>query len=191
MEAKYVDPPIDILGLCAVAGGGKDFFATRAHEMAGFVPLALANHFKEEIVAKENGPVEQIFGDEEYDPEVRGYLQIRGTEEGRDVYGKDIWCRHLEARIRYLLEHGVQRFVVSDIRFPNEAEWVKALGGKVYRLDGRERDMSGELTQHRSETKVQEVNPDRVVDNSPGNEEKAVQEFRWFIAQDFHPERSN
>lgn len=191
MDAKYIDPPIDILGLCAVAGGGKDFFATRAHEMAGFVPLALANQFKAEIVAKEGGPVEQIFGDEDYDPGMRQYLQLRGTEQGRDKHGKDIWCRHLEAHIRYLIEHGVQRFVVSDVRFPNEAEWVRALGGKVYRLDGRERDMDGELTEHRSEKLVEKVNVDRTIDNSPGNEEQAVQQFRWYIAEDFNPHGGN
>jgi hypothetical protein len=60
----------------------------------------------------------------------REMAQKVGKESSRDVFGEDIWMRHVEKR---LLDDTADNIgiVLADIRYPNEAEWVRAHGGKV------------------------------------------------------------
>lgn len=56
-----------------------------------------------------------------------------GTEWGRDQMGADLWVGVARSRILSLHEAG-HHVVVSDVRFPNEVEMVKELGGEVCRV---------------------------------------------------------
>jgi ABC-type dipeptide/oligopeptide/nickel transport system ATPase component len=57
-------------------------------------------------------------------------LQTLGTEFGRECIGQDIWVSIAESEIQKAFEEG-DSIVIDDLRFPNEAEMVKRLGGKV------------------------------------------------------------
>ena len=59
----------------------------------------------------------------------RKMLQLMGTEAGRDVFHPDIWIHSLERRIR-----GVAKVVVTDVRFPNEIDFIRKNGGKIVRV---------------------------------------------------------
>jgi DNA polymerase III delta prime subunit len=62
--------------------------------------------------------------------------QTLGTEWGRKHMGAEIWLRAWEAAARRRLSAGVS--VVNDsVRFRNEAEAIRGLGGIVVRLTGR------------------------------------------------------
>jgi hypothetical protein len=62
-------------------------------------------------------------------PEVRALLQRAGTEAGRKVIGADVW---VDALFR---EHAdAPALVVTDLRFPNEAEAVRERGGILIRV---------------------------------------------------------
>lgn len=60
----------------------------------------------------------------------REMAQKVGKESSRDVFGDDIWMRHVEKRLKddTTNDRGI---VLADIRYANEAEWVKAHGGTV------------------------------------------------------------
>lgn len=60
--------------------------------------------------------------------EVRELLQRLGTEVGRDVISKTVWLDIARRKIEKAYPNPV---VITDCRFENEAEFVKALGGKV------------------------------------------------------------
>lgn len=68
-------------------------------------------------------------------PEVRRLLQVMGTEVIR-YRDPDFWVRTLHKRLRDLeAETGVAGlWVVPDIRYDNEAEWIKSLGGTVIQV---------------------------------------------------------
>lgn len=54
-------------------------------------------------------------------------LQLLGTEAGRNVFGENLWTGSMERRI-------VQRnknTVITDVRFPNEIQMIRKLGGLV------------------------------------------------------------
>jgi hypothetical protein len=59
----------------------------------------------------------------------RYILQLMGTEAGRDVFGEDIWVSTLEKRIS-----GIENVVISDVRFPNEIEFIRKMHGMVIRV---------------------------------------------------------
>ncbi|MEU0674503.1 hypothetical protein ABZ330_16720 [Streptomyces sp. NPDC006172] len=81
-------------------------------------------------------------------PEVRALLQRAGTEAGRKVLGANVW---VDALFR---EHeDAPALVVSDVRFPNEAQAVSDRGGILIRVDrpgvGPKRSANGQV--HESE----------------------------------------
>ncbi|MFJ2814388.1 hypothetical protein [Streptomyces sp. NPDC087294] len=59
-------------------------------------------------------------------PEVRQYLQRLGTEGGRAVLGENVW---VDALFRDYETWGPT--VITDLRFPNEADAIRERGGLV------------------------------------------------------------
>lgn len=70
---------------------------------------------------------------------VRSFLQRYGTESHRDVFGQDFWldaALPLPDHAGFLGRYDDALYVVTDMRFPNEAERVKDLGGVTVRIIG-------------------------------------------------------
>lgn len=96
---------------------------------------------------------------------MREYLQRTGTEGHREVFGQDFW---LDAALP-AVTHGDGNidtgwyddalYVVTDVRFPNEAQRVKDVGGIVVRVIGPP-DVEAAGDGHPSETPL----PDELVD---------------------------
>lgn len=63
-------------------------------------------------------------------PEVRRLLQRIGTEAGREVLGDDVW---VEAADREAAAH--DRVVFTDVRFDNEASYIRRNGGVVVKIE--------------------------------------------------------
>lgn len=61
--------------------------------------------------------------------EVRRLLQVMGTEVGRNMFGERAW---IEMAGRQAAGH--DKVVFTDVRFENEADFVRSLGGKVVRV---------------------------------------------------------
>lgn len=64
----------------------------------------------------------------------RHAMQTLGTEWGREMIAPALWVRLWERRARALLDAGV-RMVVEDVRFDDEADAVRSLGGLVVALE--------------------------------------------------------
>ena len=66
----------------------------------------------------------------------RQFMQLLGTEFGRDCIGPHFWVGLWERAALEVLDGG-GRVVCDDCRFANEADAVRKLGGVVVRLAGR------------------------------------------------------
>ena len=109
----------------------------------GFHNISLAWHFKIQCISHGDATYEEVF--ETKPPRVRRLLQIMGTEQGRDVWGEDIWVNTMFAWMTlYHKDWGIDKFVIPDVRFPNELRAIQKLGGRVYRVTG---DRLGDLTE--------------------------------------------
>lgn len=84
----------------------------------------------------------------------RRILQLLGTEAMRTTFGADHWIRLAERRMKRVEEFAGRRssdsvlFIITDVRFVNEAEWVIANGGKVVHIV---RDDAPAVAAHASE----------------------------------------
>jgi hypothetical protein len=117
---------------------GKTFAATvLAHK--GYQPLSFAEPIKRMAIeffvslgySKDKAVSLAWVNKGEIIPEInasaRFVLQTIGTEWGRNYMAKDIWVTCLCARAQQF-----SHIVVDDVRFENEAEAIKSMGGEVW-----------------------------------------------------------
>lgn len=130
---NHVDIDIEVYGFCGKLGTGKNYVAEKLFiaqlPAKATMVMAMADQIKINCCVKDRIPFENLFG--EKTESSRKLLQKRGTEEGRDVYGEDIWIRYIDNWIKVYASRGIERFIITDLRFPNEIAWCKSIGGKV------------------------------------------------------------
>jgi hypothetical protein len=99
-------------------------------------------------------------------PSPRKLAQTLGTEWGREQIHRHLWLQIAELRIRKLWEKGLD-VIVSDVRFDNEAQMIRDLGGVVLKVD---RDVNA-VNAHPSEEGVSPSLIDAVIanDGSPAD----------------------
>jgi hypothetical protein len=103
----------------------------------------------------------------------REYLQLYGTEAHREVFSTDFW---VDALLSVPVEE--QLLIVTDVRFPNEAEAIIESGGEVWRVN---REGSGVPGNHVSETPL----PDDLVDHEIDNN-GTLEDLRKLIKETLH-----
>ena len=75
----------------------------------------------------------------------RRLMQTLGTEWGRQCLGSDVWVALWRCGV-----YAGERCVADDVRFPNEAQAIRDLGGEVW-LIVRDVDVAAETLSHASE----------------------------------------
>jgi hypothetical protein len=130
---------IQVLLAAGKLGTGKNYVIERIlHPMLPVRPtmfIAFANHFKMEAIVKDGLDRERVFGDK--DEYTRKAIQLRGTEQGRDVFGPNIWTNIALEWLYSYLPQGYTRFIFTDGRFPNEVDSVMALNNTTIELRGK------------------------------------------------------
>jgi len=116
-----------IIGLTGHAREGKDM-AADALVAVGYFRLALADSLKQMIGSLDKG---HLYAQEQG----RSLWQFAGTEIGREI-DPDIWLKNLYFQVALLhLKRDICRFVIPDVRFPNEAAVIREQwGGAVVRI---------------------------------------------------------
>ena len=164
---------MEIIAISGKAGTGKDYISQHYLIPKGYVQFSFAWHFKVWMVATGEATYEEVFVTK---PEhIRKKLQLRGTEEGRDVHGLNIWCQTALTWMRVLSENsGLKKFVIPDVRFENELRFVQENGGRVFRIHAPLRANNSSLTkearQHISETALDHLTStdfDGIIQNDP------------------------
>lgn len=170
---------MEIIGLAGYATSGKDE-AAKVLKMAGFRRVAFADKLREFVYAinpeVDGGPMgtldlQQVIGrygwngykDTYWGDSIREQLQYIGTECGRGILGQNVW---IDATFNDMIENG--KYVVTDVRFPNEIEGIRSRGGKMYRII---RDGVGPVNSHPSETAIDHYEYDGYIHNEGTLEE--------------------
>jgi hypothetical protein len=94
----------------------------------------------------------------ELDVTARHLLQTLGTEWGRSCVAPDVWLKCWQAAAR---RH--PRVVVDDVRFVNEAELIREMGGQLWCIV---RPGTADTTGHASEGGLAGWQFDRVIHNT-------------------------
>lgn len=126
----------------------------------------------------------QLYGDdkEKEDHEIlcgktsRWAMQSLGTEWGREHIGKDIW---MNAWLRQVNKYRGGRAVIltDDVRFPNEVQVIKDLGGKIIKVRRPKVEVQ---SQHESEMHILSLPCDFEVFQSEGDPLVACQAAKLF-----------
>lgn len=101
---------------------------------------------------------------------VREFLQTLGTNALRDQLHEDVWINALFSDF-----NGSDTWLITDVRFPNEAEAIKKKGGIVIRVD---RGLSTD--EHPSETALDDYEFDYIIPNK-GDKTQLLEEVINFV----------
>jgi hypothetical protein len=154
-----------LIGLIGLKQSGKDTFADYLVDKHHFQKLAFAEPVKKLchtmfLLSEEqlNDPVLKEQVDPRWGLSPRQMMQKVGTDMVRQMWDDDFWVKHMDMRLRKI----VDKVVVSDVRFPNEAQWIRDKGGLLVRIDdGREQSSDA----HSSETSQSAIQEDVCIFN--------------------------
>ncbi len=171
-----------LIGISGKAGTGKDFITRQllVPMLTGgnpYIIASFADHFKLESIVKENLDRSKVYGRK--DKETRTHLQRKGTEEGRNVYGDNLWVDILNERLLQYQERGIEYVFITDCRFLNEIQYIHSKGGEIIRIEANDRHQKAmtlesnndtTILNHISETAVSEYTEwDYILDNTEEN----------------------
>ena len=157
-----------IIGITGPAGSGKDTAADYLLQRLphGYRKRSFAQPIKEMVQTGLNLSTEQVYGsdkdivDERYGITPRRMLQTLGTEWGRELVHPDVWVKAMEA-VNAVPGYG--ELVIPDVRFKNEAEFVRANGKLIHIVGRNENDLiMNDDNDHISEAGI-EILPDDIV----------------------------
>lgn len=161
-----------LIGLSGKLGAGKNYIAEKIvplvlSELAPgalqIFQMAFGDQMKVELAARDRElTYENLFV--EKSQKTRELMQFYGTDLCRRQFGSDVWIRSMDTWISIhksrIASSGLQPvFVISDVRFENEAGWIQSKGGILIRIDAPdrnrerlEREGGSKADQHPSET---------------------------------------
>jgi len=156
-----------IVGFGYKQGVGKDTAAELLCKQHTFINVKYADKLKELCASLFGWPRDMLedptFKETEdnfWSITPRLAMQLVGTDAMRNNLRNDIWVKSLELKIQQGRANTC--FVITDVRFPNEADAIHEWGGKVFRIDRP--DYTGGV--HASETALDGYNKwDGVIDN--------------------------
>jgi hypothetical protein len=137
-----------LIGVTGRKRSGKDTIGQYLVDDYGFVRIAFADALKDACINVFGFSREQVYGDElkeqideywQHTP--REILQKVGTDLFRNELPRvcenisnDIWIKSVERKIQNLKKIGHNRFVITDVRFPNELEFIHRMKGRVWKV---------------------------------------------------------
>lgn len=125
------------------------------------------------------------------DDETRNTLQQVGTEEGRDVHGKDIWINNIKEWMIMHAYRGAKRIIVSDLRFQNEFDFIKSVGGYCINVTAPNRNKEAlEREATDSSGKIDREKLEKLANHSSETSLDSGREFDYEISNDFGEEHN-
>ncbi len=138
-----------IVGLLGFIGSGKGTAGNILKDL-GFVPVSFAKGVKDVAAEMFDWPRHLLEGDTDESRNWREQpdaywskefgknftprlaLQLLGTEVGRNVFHEDFWVIKMK---KYITENEDKNFVITDVRFQNEINFVHDVGGILIEIE--------------------------------------------------------
>lgn len=175
-----------LIGFSGKMGTGKNYIAERVLPLvlskfinnAQYFYMAFGDQMKVELGCRRPELTYDLLF-EKKTKEVRQLLQKYGTENGRHVHGENIWINSLNMWMEMHKRRSPDTnniFVVTDVRFKNEARWIESKNGVLIRVDAPcrnedriKQEESQEIQHHVSETDLDDYPFKHVIKNEKGN----------------------
>lgn len=167
-----------LIGIAGKMGSGKDFITSKYiipfienKIKQKILQLCLADQIKVNVMTKNNFNYDELYIKK--NDVTRKLLQVEGTEKGRNAYGENIWINYLANWMEIFSKRGIDNFVVTDVRFKNEMDFIKKNDGIMIKIDAPGRNhmrlfqesqnnqsIYNDLRYHPSECDLDDVNDD-------------------------------
>ncbi len=168
---------VEIIGITGKKRHGKDTAAEAFVKHHGFFRVGFADALKRAALALDpivrfDGVLwlrlQDVVDDIGWESakeisEIRRILQRLGTEVVRDTVHPDGWLMAWQHQVDSFGNAGVENVVVPDVRFLNEAAYVRKLGGRIVRVVRPDLPESGDG--HASEIEQDQIEADLTVVN--------------------------
>lgn len=155
---------LKLIGLAGPAGCGKDTVAQILCDTQEFRRVSLADPIRQGIFTMLGIPEEHLTDRELKElPMVelcgkspRQAMQTLGTEWGRNCIDPHLWLKVAERKVEYIRRLAatgnacINGIVISDIRFPGEAKWLREQGGQIWHIR-RPNNPNATKAEHESE----------------------------------------
>jgi len=156
-----------IIGLSGYARSGKDTIAKTLVEEFGFERIAFADPIKKMLIhinpiLEDGHRLNELVKEYGWEiakakPEVRRLLQALGMA-GRGEIDHEVW---IIAALR-TMDDPEKDYVITDVRFENEAVMVSQMGGEIWRV---QRPNVSAVNAHPSESDLDDWDFDYIIDN--------------------------
>ncbi|MDO4708265.1 MAG: adenylate kinase [Pseudomonadota bacterium] len=155
---------MQIVGIAGAARSGKDTLSGFLEDFHDFKRVALADPLRQFISVLTGIPFDELLDSQAKETPLpafggktpRELMQSLGTEWARNHVAKDAWLTVATREVNKARAEGYAGVVVPDIRYDNEAEWIRSMGGMVVHLSRADRPaVSG--SDHASEQGISEA----------------------------------
>lgn len=153
-----------VIGMAGYAGSGKN----AAADATGGLVIGFADPLYAALAVLLGVPEEQLRARATKELPMacgkspRDLLRTLGTEWGRNLVREDLWVWRARQRIDAAGRQGIGLVVVADVRFPNEAAYIRdELGGEIWWVDRP----GIEAGRHVSDQSLRLLDCDRVICN--------------------------
>lgn len=186
---------MQIVGIVGFIGSGKNTVGEMLQK-EGFTPMSFAATLKDATSAIFGWPRHLLEGDTKesrdfreqpdsfwseklgYEMTPRKALQLMGTEAGRNVFGENLW---VDSVFKKMYDSQQSKFVITDVRFENEIESLRSVGGKVYLVNrGPAPVWFSTAILDKSGVKIPGLDNKRMKDLYP---EVHISEWDWIISE--------
>jgi hypothetical protein len=168
----------NLIGLCGYAGSGKSEFAMELWRLSGTFTIKSYSRKLKEVAGILTGLEPDDFEIQDvkaqrmpdmwtdilsgHTPTYREFLQKLGTDVMRDHLHKDIWVNALFSEWNQWGSEGrIPKWIIADVRFPNEAQAIRDRGGVLVRME-----RGKPVNNHISEIGLDDYYFDFIVDNT-------------------------
>lgn len=164
--------PLRLIGIAGRARSGKSTAQAILADEFGMARINFADPIKDALTTMLGVDFHALDGAEK-EAQLEGLglsprhlMQTLGTEWGRHQCGSDFWIAVAERRLAQLEDAEGDSYpgaVFSDVRFNEEAEWIRRKGGLLIHL---QRDDAAQVREHASERGIYPRRGDIHLDNS-------------------------
>jgi len=160
-----------IIGLTGKARSGKntvasiieDEFIAKMYTLPDIHVVAFGDALKEACSLMFGIPLERFNSDDAKEAKdnfwgfsPREICQYIGTEVAREHFDPEFWIKRLQLELQREYDVRNDVFVIADVRFDNEAQWIRNNGGIVIRVVRPEANGDVGIPSHVSEAGVSE-----------------------------------
>ncbi len=147
----------NLVALCGKSGSGKDYIADKYFVPYGYKKFSISTIGKTFLIGRGLATYEDLFVNKS--SAIRSLMQTEFTKNGRDVYGQDVWIKSTLELLKILhLNWNINNFILPDVRFINEFNYIKKSGGNIYRIiSNNDSILSTDQQKHSSEQELENI----------------------------------